>query len=228
MVDLKAYRNEQSGRWFMEGVEPETQTYDRIVTMLKEGINFKFARYGDGEINAMIGKDGQNCDGHKYFNDLGFKLVETIRYEPSYMVGIQPLSVNHLGEHVKHYFGDFKTLYNADALHSASIDGVLERFFKALTGRYLIVIAPPHLAGLFECVHIVIPPVDCWLSYDRIKEQLEYHLIDDAVILLCASMMSEVLISDFKDRNCTMIDCGSLFDPYAGVKSRRYHHKLKM
>lgn len=228
MVNLKAYRNEQTGRWFLEGVESEIETYERMITMLKEGTNFKFARYGDGEILCMTGKQGQNCDKHQYFPDMGLRLIQTINEEPSYMVGIQPLSVQGLPQAVEAYFSHFKTLYNADVLHSASIDGLLEKFFNALKGRYIILVGPAHLADLFDCIHIVIPSLNCWLTYPEIKEQINFHLVDDAVVLFCASMMTEVLISDFKERNCTMIDCGSVFDPYVNVKSRSYHHKLKL
>lgn len=224
---MVATRDEITGRWYLNGVEPEGVTYSNMINNLKEGRNFKFARYGDGEINAMIGKKGHNCDGHEYFPELGARLVQSVEQEPGYMVGIQPLSVSHLRNEVDAYFEGFK-LYNADVLHSASIDGVLDIFFHALEGRYLILVGPPHLADLFDCVHIVIPSVNCWLYYDNIREQLAFHIKEDAVVLLCASMMSEVLISDFKDENCTMIDCGSLFDPYANVKSRKYHHKLKI
>lgn len=228
MVNLKAYRNEQTGRWFLEGVEPETKTYERMVTMLKEGTNFKFARYGDGEILCMTGKQGHNCDKHQYFPDMGLRLIQTINEEPDYMVGIQPLSVQGMPQVVEAYFGHFKTLYNADVLHSASIDGLLGKFFNVLKGRYIILVGPAHLADLFDCVHVVIPSLNCWLTYQEIKEQINFHLVDGAVVLFCASMMTEVLISDFKERNCTMIDAGSVFDPYANVKSRSYHHKLKI
>lgn len=222
---MVATRDEQTGRWFLDGVESEAVTYENMINNLKDGINFKFARYGDGEIYAMLGRKGANCDGHTYFPDLGKRLIQTIEQEPKYMVGIQPLSVSHLPIQVAGFFGGFK-LYNADVLHSASIDGVLERLFEAISGRYLVVVGPSHLASLFDGVHIVIPTVNCWLSYGSIKEQLAFHLKEDAVVLLCASMMSEVLIKDFEDYNCTMIDCGSVFDPYAGVKSRKYHYKL--
>lgn len=224
---MVAHRDETTGRWYLDGVEPEGVTYDNMINNLREGRNFKFARYGDGEIYAMIGKQGRNCDGHEYFPDLGLRLVESVQQKPNYMVGIQPLSVSHLRTEVDNYFSGFR-LYNADVLHSASIDGVLERFFNALEGRYIILVGPPHLADLFDAVHIVIPSLNCWLQYESIKEQLAFHLKEDAVVLLCASMMSEVFISDFKDYNCTMIDVGSCLDPYTGVKSRKYHHKLKI
>jgi len=228
-MNLNAHRDETTGRWFLEGVEPETETYQRILTMLKEGVNFKFARYGDGEIYCMVRTNGHNTDGHEYFPALGERLRQSIEKEPGYMVGIQPLSVSHLTNTVGIYFGHFKRLFNADVLHSASIDGQLSHFFKALEGRYIILCGPAHLASLFPgSVHIVIPDKNCWLQYEAIKEQIDFHLVDDCVVLLCASMMSEVLISDFADKKITMIDAGSVFDPYVGVNSRKYHHKLSL
>jgi hypothetical protein len=226
-MNITAHRDKKTGRWFMGGVEPETHTYQRLLTMLKDGADFKFARFGDGELNCMTGSQGQNCDGHRYFPELGARLRQAIEREPDYMVGIQPLSVLHLPHIVEAYFAAFKTLYNADVLHSASIDGQLPSFFRALEGRRIILCGPAHLATLFEGgVHIVVPGRDCWLEYTKIKEQLESHLIHACVVLLCCAMMSEVLIHDLRDYPCTMIDCGSVFDPYAGVMSRKYHRKM--
>lgn len=224
---MKAYKNYETGRWYLEGVEPEEETYNKIVSNIKDGTPFKFARYGDGELNAMNGKIGQNCDGHEYFPEMGVRLIESLNPENDIMVGIQPLSVNHYPDMVKYYFKHFTKLYNADVLHSASIDGRIQPFFDALSGRYVILVGPAHLAPVFNSVHIVIPSKNCWLQYEKVKENMKYHLdVDDAVVVLCASMMSEVLISDFSYSKHTFIDCGSLFDPYAGVNSRKYHFKL--
>jgi hypothetical protein len=222
---MKAWRNELTGRWHLEGVEEIT--FQNICQWLKDGTAFKFARYGDGELNCMNGKTGRNCDLHEYFPDLGVRLIESLKPDNGVMVGIQPLSISHMPDVVNHYFKDYTKLYDADVLHSASIDGKMNHFFDSLSGRYIILVGPAHLAGLFDCVHIVIPPVNCWLSYEKIKEQLTFHLdADDAVVLLCCSMMAEVFLDDFSYSTHTFIDCGSVLDPFVGVKSRKYHHKL--
>lgn len=227
---MQAIKDEETGIWDITNIEPWIVTYMNMVDNLKVNKPFKFARYGDGEIYCMKGKHGGNCDNHSYFPDLGSALRQSITEEPSYMVGIQPLSVSHLKPDVLDYFGHFKKLYNADILHNASIAGQLGTFFHALESRYVVLVGPAHLAGLFpECVHIVVPSLNCWLEFEHIRQQIEFHIdgINNAVVLLCASMMSEVIISRFEDYPHTFIDCGSVFDPYAGVKSRKYHHKLK-
>jgi hypothetical protein len=180
----------------------------------------------------MFGKKGTNCDRHQYFPEMGAELRRVLLSEPKYMVGIQPLSLSYeRSEQIKEFCQDLKIdWYDADALHSASIDGKLSEFFYALKNRYVILVGPAHLADLFDCVHIVIPPVDCWLLHGNTVNLIEDHLedVDNAVVLLCASMTSEVIIDEFSDTHHTFIDCGSVFDPYAGVKSRKYHHKLRI
>lgn len=228
---MEAIKCENTGIWEIRGLEPWEETFTGIVENLKVGKMFKFARYGDGEIYCMKGRQGGNCDNHSYFPDLGSALRQTVSSEPEYMVGIQPMSVSNMPDQVQNYFGHFKTLYNADVLHNASISGRLEEFTRALDGRYVVLVGPPHLADLFtNCVHIVTPSINCWLQFENVRQQLEFHVegINNAVVLLAASMMSEVLISEFEDYHHTFIDAGSVFDPYCGVKSRRYHYKLKI
>lgn len=225
---MQATRNEVTGRWSLTGVEDSNVTFDRMCKMLQLRLPFKFARYGDGEINCMNGKVGNNCDRHKYFPDLGARLRRTLETTPEYMVGIQPLSVAHMRDSVNKYFSGID-LYNADTIHNASIDGKLNEFFETLEDRDVLLVGPPHLAGVLpEAEHVAITPVDCWKDYDNIVKNIP-HDRGDLVVLLCASMVSEVIIHDYRMfKDITMIDMGSVLDPYAGVKSRRYHHKLNI
>ena len=230
-MDLRAHRNEETGRWTLEGVEPSEQTFERMCQMLRDGVNFKFARYGDGEANCMIGKVGHNCDGHEYFPDLGTALNDAFYSNPKYMVGIQPLMVQQgTWERLKQREGYPKNIYDADVLHSASIDGRLKEFESSIKDRMVVLVGPQHTERLpFVFAHFKIPSINCWLSYKDTRDTLcrTMALNKDVVLLLCASMMSEVLIEDLKDEHITIIDCGSALDPLVGVKSRRYHHKLQ-
>jgi hypothetical protein len=213
------------GTWDIEGLEPWWITFERMCKMLKVKESFKFARYGDGEIYCMSGRIGRNCDKHEYFPELGLALHQAAE-NADYMVGIQPLSVSQ-GLHKDNF--DYESLYNADVLHNASIKGMLGKFMNELADRDTILVGPEHLSKVAD-VYISIPSVNCWKEYDNVRQLLWFALHDnpDAVVLLCASMMSEVLIDKFKDHPNTFIDCGSVFDPYHNVKSRRYHHNLKI
>lgn len=220
------------GTWDIKELEPWQNTFIRICELIRMNIQFKFARYGDGEIFCMDGRKGHNCDKHEYFPDLGKALRDGVQ-KADYMVGIQPLSVAYF--HNISYFSHL-SLYNADVLHNASIQGRLFELLEACAGRPVIIVGPKHLE-FFTNLLIETPPLNCWLKYEEICTQLEDKLkwldpIGDAtcqaVVFLCASMMSEVIIDRFKDWNATFIDCGSVFDPYVGVKSRRYHHNLEI
>lgn len=232
-MELKAFKNESTGRWTLEGVEPSEKTFDRICQMLRDGENFKFARFGDGEAACMLGKIGKNCDGHEYFPDLGMALNDAFYSNPKYMVGIQPLMVQQgtWDKLISQREGYPKNIYDADVLHSASIDGRLGEFINACNTRNVILVGPSHLSELAmrnEWDFVQIPNKNCWLSVkETIREILEYT-IEWSVILICASMASEYIIHWFRDYYNALIDCGSVFDPYVGKLSRSYHHKLKL
>jgi hypothetical protein len=221
-------KDESTGRWGVHGLEPTEETFDKICDMLRARVAFKFARYGDGEFNCMFGKQGMNVDRHEYFPDMGKRLNKAL-LRSEYMVGIQPLALTLYPEKILPLLTGLD-VYNADVLHNASIDGNLQKFMDALKGRHVILVGPAHLAAIFDCVHLIIPHVNCWLEYENIRNQIAFHVegVNNAVVLLCASMMSEVLIDDFQDEPHTFIDSGSVFDPYCGIKSRKYHFKLRL
>jgi hypothetical protein len=226
---MKATRDETTGKWTLEGVENDAMTFKNICRMLREGRNFKFARYGDGEIACMMGKVGRNTDQHEYFPDLGIALNKAARSanKGEYMVGIQPLSVQMHPDLIENIFQI--ELYNADVLHSASINGQLPEFMEALKGRHLIFVGGAHLYHISgESVHIITYPVNCWLQYEQICHDLEFYLdgVVNAVVLLSCSMMAEVIIDRFKDYHHTFIDTGSVFDIFCNVPSRKYHYKM--
>lgn len=225
---MVAKRDDLTGRWTLEGVEPSEETYERIKHMLRDNVPFKFARYGDGEFFCMSGKIGKNCDKHEYFPDLGQALNDAWYSKPEYIVGVQPLSV-HGGLYQKVKEAGPRNIVNADVLHNASIDGKLGELIEVLKPRTTIIVGPKHLEKM-NTTHLVIPDLNCWKHYEDICDLILISLgmSSNPVFLLCASMMSEVIIHRFKDVEATFIDCGSVFDPYCQVKSRSYHHKLKI
>jgi hypothetical protein len=226
---MEAKRDEETGRWTVDGMAPSEEVYDKLCTMLEKGKNFKFARYGDGEFNCMFGKVGRNTDQHEYFPELGRRLNKAF-LQADYILGIQPLALTLLYKENIINKTNGKDIVNADVFHNASIDKQLPRLIKAIDQRHVIIVGPAHLSRFFNAVHIVIPELNCWNNYEQVKNEITFHIdgVLNAVVILCASMMSEVLIDDFKDEPHTFIDAGSVFDPYCGVKSRRYHHKLTL
>lgn len=198
-------------------------TYDELISNLKEGTNFSFSRFGDGELACMFGKTGANCDGHTYFPDLGKALFNTW-INPKGIIGMQRYGYNM-------YKDDLgpNRWPDADVLHRASIRGELNRFCETLYDRHVILVGPEHLRPMkWINIFIEVPLKNAWIKYDHILERIQYNVKDHCIVLYCCGMMAEILIWEMFSDRFTQVDTGSVFDPYCGVKSRTYHKKLKI
>jgi hypothetical protein len=201
-----------------------------IVEKLKLKENFSFSRYGDGEWNCLLGKKGQNCDAHKYFDDLGAELKRILFQSPNYYIGLQNLAYTQQPDLISKITETYNLKWcNSDMLHHMSIKNTIQPFFDALKGRNVLLVAPNRLKKLdIWNQFISVPEKDCWLSYELIKKEIQLQIKKDIVILYCASMMSNVLIDHFSSEDITQIDCGSVFEPFIGHANRTYHaNKIK-
>lgn len=203
--------------------------FDLMIHNLKNNIPFKYARYGDGEWNCILGKPGANCDGHQYFPDLGERLKSILESQPDYYLGLQNIAIDqNIGNSEFKRLVEKNTWCDNEILHRASINDYISLFFEAINNSNCLLIV--RNKGLSEfgqsfplgCEYIEIPSINCWLDYERVSKIL-LGLKRYRIILLSASMMSEVLIDDLKNTDHTIIDCGSVFDPYCGINSRTYH-----
>lgn len=223
--------------WFAEYLQSELERFlpdpfDDICTMLSDGTAFSFSRFGDGELSAVFGVEGQNSDGHQYFPDLGLRLKGVLDRQPDYLMGLQTLAVMVHGALPIRALAPGTEWVLADSLHNASMEGELGRFFEGLEGREALLVGAPHhhqLADERSWKFVEVAYGDCWPQYESLRNSLEPHAAaDDIVFLFCASMTANVLIDDLyalNPRN-TYIDVGSVFDPYVGVTSRTYHKEL--
>jgi len=214
--------------------------YDEIVGMLREGASFAFSRFGDGEFNAIFGVEGVNRDGHQYFPEMGRRLREIVEREPDYLMGLQPMAIFTHGARQTMWMSSstpddgMRRWVLADSLHDASLDNRLDGFLDSLEGKDVLLVGPQHLRGFSESKgwrYQPVPGHDCWTAYEETLERLKSSTPGSGgVVLLCASMMSNVLLDDLFTLNPanTYIDTGSLFDPYAGVISRPYHEELDL
>jgi hypothetical protein len=189
---------------------------------------YSFSRWGDGEWLCLLGAKGMNCDKHQYFPELREALRRVLESSPKYILGLQ----NHAKKSMGNAIDDTTSLFNlewvaSDIFHNASINGELPLLIDALKGRNVVLVGAKHLKGFNGWEFIEVPSVDCWLNYEETLKELEQTITKDDVVLFCASMMSNVLIDKLNGK-ATLIDVGSVFDPYVGVKSRTYHKTLKV
>lgn len=209
--------------------------YKELVRRINDGENFSFSRWGDGEWNAYFGKQGHNCDKHQYFSGLGNDLRVVVNKPQEYMFGLQNLGYNQRKEQIDEITKINDIVWvDADVLHKASIQGVLHRFILACNSRRIVFVGHKGLKKLNEEVlridtFIEIPEVDCYLVKQNIVDNLKSHIKENDLVLYCASMTTNVIIDEiysfFKD-SITQIDCGSVFEPYIGNNTRRYHNDI--
>jgi len=217
---------------------------DFYVDKLAQGKRFSFMRYGDGEWNAIKRKKGTNCDKHEYFKPMGNRLKESLikHYkDDNIYYGIQTLTDLTRRDDFKTFDERFMvdiSWHNSDVFHSASEAGQLRPLVDQLKKMHVCIVGPRHLRqlrdkGFMYTGFIEIPDKNCYLQMDKIKKNmLEYNrLISDnnVVYALSASMAAEIIIHDLfrvLGQKNWLIDFGSLWDIYAGKKSRRYHSRM--
>jgi len=178
-------------------------TVDTFAAHLDRGEPFSYLRCGDGEWLSILGTRGRNGDGHDFFPEtLGRELGQSLEYagrlappNPHYYVGLHGiffqdpiqrfLLARRLGRQV-HWVGDNLFSYGL-------ADFSTRRFLEALQGfqgpRFLV--ANPSLAPVARglgCVHVVVPPVDCYLAIDRTERATGFQ--GAGIVVCCAGMAS--------------------------------------
>lgn len=211
--------------------------FDQYLTWIKERKPFTFSRFGDGEANAILGREGANCDGHEYFPEMGKQLediLKTARYY-RYEMGIQqhalrtiPEFVEWFDKHVLDPNGD--CFVNADVWHYASIKGEFDRFFDAIQNRPVLLVGPHVLTKMnIHSYWVEVPERNCWNSFDAIMRGIDNYIDHADIVLFSASMPAKIMIDRLHARygaTKTLLDMGSVFMPYVGISNRSYHKKI--
>lgn len=200
-------------------------TYEDIVKSIEEGKHFTFLRIGDGEMLCADGVSGENCDGHRYYPDLGKAIFSVLkRKRENIVMGLQP-DTHGLYHNKAPYPQEW---VNADVLHNQSEKGGLVEFMDALKGKDVTIVGASHLKELgFN--RIPTPNKNAWLQYETIQKKVEKVAKKGNQVILFSCGMLKVPLIEWVSRtypNNTYIDTGSVFDPYCGVNSRSYHKKV--
>lgn len=197
---------------------------------------FSLLRYGDGEWNAMLGVKGANCDGHEYFPQMGRDLISSLQHNYSAHYGWLTVS-HHAGmEAILSLIEKNKIevrWVNGDVFLEASVAGKLWPFIQVVRSRRTIYVGPRHLLGLKDkgvfspLQFIEVPLKNCYLERAKIIKEvlLAVRLLNPEIVLFSSGMPTKVMIDqlypDIGDK-VSLIDMGSVFDPYVGVISRKH------
>lgn len=223
-------------------------SFNRICDKIRTGEHFSFARYGDGEFNAMLGENGANCDGHTYFPEMGAELGRILSENPPYYVGlhqsarIENKTLEWLFENTKArkfaanaVFHDALVGKDNDGVRTVVKENVIDQLWAACGYAKVAIIAPHyvHNQRVVTCdimKSLVIPGKDTYRHIEQIRAALGALDFTGYVVFICASMCAPILVDDLHGKygdTATFIDFGSTFDPFVGVKSRSFHEKIK-
>jgi hypothetical protein len=119
----------------------------------------------------------------------------------------------------------------------ASQDGSLMLIQQALANRTVILIGPQGLAHLPPHVlpiarHIVTPDRHAFDVVDRLTREgagaIEWSRDQTPVVAISAGPAAKILVDRLAGTypRATVIDFGSVWDPYAGRTTRRYHEAI--
>ena len=199
---------------------------------------FAFARYGDGELQCALGMPGENCDGTVYASDLVAALRLTLTEPRNYLYAIGPKVTsrdNSFAKRAKVLLENcnVKEWHSTETFLNASLAGELGSFIAALQKRQVMLIGAAHLRkmeSLFSIqVFVETPQVNAWNVRETIAREIMRQSYQCDTLIFCAGMTSKVLTWELYPHlgaTHTLIDCGSLWDMYCGMRSRSYARRL--
>lgn len=128
--------------------------------------------------------------------------------------------------------------YCGEVFHKASMKGQLFPLIEQLRKMHVVVVGPSYLKSLhpkiFKCAGTIpVRSRDCHTHYkDTLASILKARrtLKGPVVVSFSAGPTAKVLIHDLHSQigqDTFLIDFGSLWDPYVGRKTRRYHVRVR-
>lgn len=222
----------------MKIVQISNYPLSHYVGWLKHNDYFALVRYGDGEWVSIFRDTGNIAHyqplSPKFQADMSWTLTRAVTM-PRAFLGMQNYAMRKMGARIEEFLELHDLVIpwvNADVLHYASRDGELYPFMKTLRQKKTVIIGPHYLKRLSDGVmnyaeFIEIPGKNCYKVRQEIIEkclEIHKHLGDGAVYLFSAGPATIVLIirlSELMPSNF-FIHCGSIWDPFLGIKSRKY------
>jgi glycosyltransferase involved in cell wall biosynthesis/tetratricopeptide (TPR) repeat protein/precorrin-6B methylase 2 len=201
--------------WFLDLTHPLHQMAEKI----KNNDNFSFVKMGDGEIMAMTGTEGKNCDGQEYTEKLQKELKEAYKLmaiKENVFITKWKLGMNEEIASLEKELG-IKCSADHDLLLNRNFEltSYHFNFWKAIkeSQRKKIFVGPKKLKGVVKFLNIdefvEIPDKNAFDFKPKIKTE------KNAIIIFSAGLAGKVWIGKLLNNNndITCIDAGSSFDP---------------
>ena len=216
-------------------------TLNDLVEKLRNGEHFSFARYGDGEWQAILGPyEGANADGCRFTVELSKSLKRIFINQYPYYHALLRIARRKRGQEISRFLKTYHItmpLFGGDVLLDKNLTGNLFPLIEQIRGKRVLYVGPNHLRGLKDNffqyeAFINAPPNNAILHRKRIIRSVLRAVAnrDIEVIGWSSGLAAKVFIDDVYGEcgdTVTQIDFGSLFDGYFGVPSRTYIRRIK-
>ena len=198
---------------------------------------FSFARYGNGEWDCILQLYHKTRSGSQKFSPgLRKALIASLKTQRAgeYYTALQSTTfLKRIGLLAKlepwlAIHAQALAWHDGEVFAKASIKGRLFPLVEAMKQHRVVVVGPKWLMKLpFASVFVPVRARDCWQDANTIVAQLRN--LKNVVISFSAGPATKVLIHRLQPvigAHSWMIDFGSIWDPYCGVNSRRYHGRV--
>jgi hypothetical protein len=207
--------------------------YNDYLADLKEGKPFTLSRFNDGEWMSILGFDGRNTDNCAFpIAAIGLRTALESAHPIYY--GSSNHTLRQFRSRVNSYLTENKIKvewYDADVFHKASMRGLILPFFSLLKKKKVLLVAPDIIKRIYNRIayrhHVSVPDQNATAEVKRIVSDIYEYWREEKpnVILFCAGFATNIMIDNLYSligEETTMIDMGSVLDPYCGVRSRSY------
>ena len=207
------------------------------VNQLRKNEPFSFIRYGNGEWDCVLGTFHKTRSGSQQFSrELRSALTSVLEAPLPDRCYMALQSTDYLKRirmlpGIEAWLREHKVEFNwhdGEVFHKASKKARLFQLSRELKQRRTVVVGPRWLLSLpFSGTFIPVRRRNCWQDVDSLYKKLS--TFRNAVISFSAGPTTKVLIRRLFPvigDTCWLLDFGSLWDPYCGVESRRYHKSM--
>lgn len=213
---------------------------DYYIDKIKNREHFSFTRWGDGEWFCATGQQGANCDKHIYYPAMAMGLNQALKYDKGYYKAIWDKNHGQIKRNLDIIMPHLERVnpniewVNANIWENLAINGEMGKLVEALESVPFVIVSNPnkHNLPVKHVGYVEIPSVNCFLEKERIKNDMiaMTEKFNNVVFGLSASMATNVIVDELYtiigDR-CSMIDFGSIWEPFVGNNNRSYHREYK-
>jgi hypothetical protein len=235
-------------------IELINEPMDFYIQKIKSGEKISFSRWGDIEFYLAMkkfapkhhmmpvynSKETNKSGHHLHFPQATTKLLSVLLNQKDYMWSMGKLSNKNWGDAIYKLFSTYQIQhdwYDVDVFLRANCNGELWPLVELLRSMKVLYIGPKHVIGTAlervlgkgNYLSIEVPTADCLLAEEDVFKKIQKFQKDEKPDLIgySCSMLANILIDRLHDYSeCSMIDFGSIWDIYAGVRSRSFFVKM--